>query len=68
MEKMKHVYIVENKSVAAYMKQLKDIGENPNDYASIWSYTTGKTEPRFAMYEYPEYDFDVTAELTNFKM
>jgi lysine 2,3-aminomutase len=68
IENMKHVYIVENKSVAAYMRQLKEIGENPNDYASIWSYTTGKTEPRFKMYEYPEYDFDITSELTNFKM
>jgi lysine 2,3-aminomutase len=68
IENMKHVYIVENKSVAAYMRQLKEIGENPNDYASIWSYTTGKTEPRLKMYEYPEYDLDITSELTNFKM
>jgi lysine 2,3-aminomutase len=68
IENMKNVYIVENKSVAAYMRQLKEIGENPNDYASIWSYTTGQTEPRFKMFEYPEYDFDITDELTNFKM
>jgi len=68
IEKMKDVYIVENKSVAAYMRQLKEIGENPNDYASIWSYTSGETEPRFKMFEYPEYDFEITEELRNFKM
>jgi lysine 2,3-aminomutase len=68
IDNMDNVYIVENKSVAAYLRQLKDIGENPNDYATIWQYTTGKTEPRFRMFEYPGYDFDITSELTNFRM
>lgn len=68
LDNMDNVYIVENKSVAAYLRQLKDIGENPNDYATIWQYTTGKTEPRFRMFEYPGYDFDITSELTNFRM
>ncbi len=68
IDKMDDVYIVENKSVAAYLRQLAEMGENPNDYATIWSYTTGETEPCFAIFEYPCYDFNTTAELTNFRM
>jgi lysine 2,3-aminomutase len=64
---MENVFIVENKSVAAYLRQLKEYGENPNNYESIWYYTTGETERRFKMYEYPEYDFKTTDKLTHFK-
>ena len=68
IDQMGNVYIMENKSVAAYLRQLKEIGENPNDYDSIWNYTRGETEPRFKMYEYPSYGFDITDQLTNFRM
>ena len=68
IDKMDDVYIVENKSVAAYLRQLGEIGENPNDYASIWSYISGQTEPCFTLFEYPCYDFKTTTELTNFRM
>ena len=67
IENMENVFIVENKSVAAYLRQLKEYGENPNNYESIWYYTTGETERRFKMYEYPEYDFKTTDKLTHFK-
>jgi hypothetical protein len=29
------------------------MGESYADYASIWRYNSGRTEPRFALYEYP---------------
>jgi len=44
------------------------MGEDPNDYASIWSYTTGQTEPCFKIFEYPCFDFITTSELTHFRM
>jgi lysine 2,3-aminomutase len=62
---MKEVYIVENKSLAAYLRQLRDMGENIDEYATIWNYCEGVTEPRFPLYEYPPYPFRITGEMTN---
>lgn len=59
------IYIVENKSVAAYLRQIQTLGENVEDYKSIWNYTDNQTEPRFKLYEYPEYDFKTTDEISN---
>jgi len=59
------VYIVENKSIAAYLEQLKEMGENINEYRSIWNYCEGVTEPRFSLYEYPNYSFRQTKVMTN---
>lgn len=59
------VYIKENKSIAEYLLQLRDMGEDCNDYASIWHYTEGRTEPRFSLYEYPAFDYTPTAEYSN---
>lgn len=67
IDNMEKVYIAENKSIAAYLRQLKTYGENPNHYSTIWYYTTGQTERRFKMYEYPDYDFKTTDKLTHFK-
>ena len=47
------VYIKENKSIAEYIRQLSDMGENIDDYSSIWWYNVGQTGPRFTLYEYP---------------
>ena len=54
------IYIVENKSLAAYLRQLAKMGEDPEDYASIWNYTKGETETRFSLYEYPDFPFHIT--------
>ena len=62
---MGEVYIVENKSVAAYLRQLKEIGEDVNEYRTIWNYCEGETEPRFSIYEYPAYPFKATDRMTN---
>ena len=66
IDNMEEVYIVESKSVGAYLRQLKEYGENPNHYSTIWYYTIGQTERRFKLYEYPEYDFNTTDKLTHF--
>lgn len=65
IDKMGDVYIVENKSIRAYLRQLEDMGENPDNYRSIWFYTQGVTESRFKGYEYPEFDFRVTEHFSN---
>jgi lysine 2,3-aminomutase len=67
VDKMGKVYIVENKSIAAYLRQLKELGEDLNEYATIWNYSEGTTEPGFSLYKYPPYPFRTTTEITNFE-
>ena len=57
--------IIESKSIGEYLRQLEDMGENTTDYANIYGYSMGETEPRMPIYEYPDYDFDLTGEFTN---
>ena len=68
IDRIGEVYIVENKSVAAYLRQLQDMGEDVREYISIWNYSEGRTEPRFSIYEYPDYPFDVTEKMTNLEL
>lgn len=46
--------ILENRSIASYLRQLTAIGEDPEEYTSIWSYTQSNTERRFPIYRYPK--------------
>lgn len=62
---MGEIYITENKSIAAYLRQLEEMGENVESYNSIWSYSQGTTEPIFKIYEYPESAFSITSNYTN---
>ena len=66
--KMGKVTIIESKSICEYLNQLTNMGEDLAEYESVWGYSLGETEPRAPIYEYPDYDFDVTDELTNFDM
>ena len=68
IDQMGQIYIVENKSLAAYLRQLSKMGEDPEDYASIWSYTKGETEPRFSLYEYPDFPFRITDKISNLEI
>lgn len=68
IDRMGQIYIVENKSLAAYLRQLAKMGEDPEDYASIWSYTKGETEPRFSLYEYPDFPFHITEKMSNLSL
>jgi len=68
MKQMDKVIIIESKSISEYLRQLEDIGEDPSDYESIWGYSIGETEQRISLYEYPDYEFDVTDAFTNFEM
>jgi lysine 2,3-aminomutase len=68
IEKTGKVIIIESKSISEYLQQLKDIGENISNYESIWGYSIGETEPHVPMYEYPEYDFQITDKNTNLEI
>lgn len=65
IHKMEEVVIVENKAIAAYLRQLEKMGEKADNYASVWEYDKGETEPRFGIYEYPEYGFRITDKISN---
>jgi len=60
--------IIESKSVSEYLEQLKEIGEDAGEYEGIYGYSIGETERRIPVYEYPEYDYEVTQELTNLEI
>lgn len=68
IDRMGEIFIVESKSVAAYLRQIGKMGEDPEDYASIWAYTRGETEPRFGLYEYPGFGFGVTDRVSNLEL
>ncbi|MDY0298119.1 MAG: KamA family protein [Acidobacteriota bacterium] len=65
MHDQDRVIIIESKSISEYLLQLEEMGEDPEDYAGIWGYSIGETEPRVSLYEYPDYDFQVTETFTN---
>jgi len=62
------IYITENKSILAYLKQLEELGEEVRSYHSIWKYTEGTTEPKFKLYEYPDLPFAATKEINHLKI
>lgn len=59
---------MENKSVAAYLRQLKEMGEDVNEYRTIWNYCEGETEPRFSIYEYPLIPLRPRTRMTNLEL
>ncbi len=65
IEHFEDVYITENKSILAYLQQLELLGEDIKDYQSIWKYTEGMTEPKFKLYEYPDFPFNSTKEVNH---
>jgi len=65
VREMEKVIIIESKSISEYLDQLQEMGEDISEYEGIYGYSIGQTEPRMAMYEYPEYDFEVTREFSN---
>jgi lysine 2,3-aminomutase len=68
VEKMGKVIIIESKSIYDYLKQLDSMGEDRSEYETIYGYSIGETEPRTPIYEYPEYDYEVTDDITNYEL
>ncbi len=65
IHQMGKILIIESKSVSEYLEQLKNIGEEISEYASLWGYSIGETEARVPIFEYPDYDFKLTEQMTN---
>ncbi len=65
---MGKVVIIESKSIREYLDQLESLGEDPADYGDLYGYSIGETEPRMPLYEYPDYDFEVTKEMSNLQL
>lgn len=68
IDKMGKVIIIESKSMKEYLNQLEEIGEEHSEYEYVWGYSIGLTEPRMPLYDYPEYDFEITDEYTNLEI
>jgi len=65
IEKMGKLIIIESKSIAAYLRQMKTYGEDIEEYTGVFGYSIGETEPRMPIYEYPDYSFEITGEFSN---
>lgn len=68
IDKLGQIYIIENKSIAEYLRQIYKMGEDIEEYSSIWNFTFGKTEPRFSLYKYPDFTYQRTQYVTNLKI
>ncbi len=68
INKMGKMIIIESKSIHEYLKQLEELGEEPSEYEGLYGYSIGQTEPRVPIYEYPEYDFEITKELSSIEI
>lgn len=68
IERMGKVRIIESKAIAEYLEQLDALGEDPADYAGLYGWSLGETEPRAPLFEYPDLGFKPTAEMTNLEL
>jgi lysine 2,3-aminomutase len=68
IDRMGKVVIIESKSISEYLRQMDEIGEDTSEYQDVFGYSLGETEPRMPVYEYPEYEFENTAELSNLEL
>lgn len=62
------VFIIENRSILSYLKELEHMGESKREYSSIWSYTSGETEKLSTLFDYPHQNFTPTKVMTNLKI
>ena len=68
VDKMEDVIIIESKSIAEYLNQLDSFGEDVKDYEGVWCYSISETYERSPIFEYPEYDYSVTKQITNLEI
>jgi lysine 2,3-aminomutase len=68
INKMGKMIIIESKSIHEYLRQLEELGEDTAQYEGLFGYSIGQTEPRVPIYEYPEYSFTVTREMSNLEV
>ncbi|MCK4677899.1 MAG: KamA family protein, partial [Bacteroidales bacterium] len=68
INKMGKVIIIESKSISEYLDQIENMGEDVEEYRSMFGYSIGETEVRMPLYEYPDYDFGITETMTNLEI
>lgn len=68
IHQMGKMVIIESKSVAAYLRQMKEYGEDVAEYETLYGYSIGVTEPVNPLFSYSGYDFDATTEITNLEL
>ncbi|MCF8332458.1 MAG: KamA family protein, partial [Bacteroidales bacterium] len=68
IDKMGRVVIIESKSIDEYLSQMQEIGEDINEYMNVYGYSIGETELRMPVYEYPEYEFEITENMSNLEI
>ena len=68
IHKMGKVIIIESKSIHEYLRQMEDLGEEREDYEGLYGYSLGQTEHRISVYDYPEFSFQTTKEMTNLEV
>ena len=51
IKEMGSVIIIESKSIAHYLRQIAEMGEDPSEYATIWGYSAGSLAPRSTVFE-----------------
>ncbi|MBI9096029.1 MAG: KamA family protein [Sphaerochaeta sp.] len=50
IEEMGSVIIIESKSIAHYLRQIEEMGEDPSEYETIWGYSAGSLAPRSTVF------------------
>ena len=68
IKKLGKMIIIESKSIHEYLRQLEELGEEPKEYDGLFGYSIGQTEPGVPIYEYPEYNYKVTKELSSIEI
>ncbi len=68
INKLGKMIIIESKSIHEYLRQLEELGEEPKEYEGLFGYSIGQTEPRVPIFEYPEYNYKVTKELSSIEI
>lgn len=59
---------IESKSIAEYLHQIEEMGDDSSEYTDLYGYSIGITEPRFPLFEYPDFGFDTTRTMTNLSL
>lgn len=68
IDKMGKVNIIESKPILHYIKQMEEMGEDPEEYNDVWGYSIGETEARSPIFIYPDYEFTTTKDVTNLEI
>ncbi|MCF8219387.1 MAG: KamA family protein [Bacteroidales bacterium] len=68
INKLGRMPIVESKAITDYINQMQKIGEDVSEYSNVYGYSIGETEVRMPIYEYPQYDFQITEEMSNLEV